>query len=234
MSERLKVLVADDEVNIVNVVKAYLEAEGHEVVYAYNGSHALELFSSESPDVIILDLMMPELSGEEVCAEIRRTSDVPIIMLTAKVAERERISGLDLGADDYVLKPFSPGELMARVRAIARRLEKAHGSENEIIYEDSKLKVDESQKEVYVDGQSVGVTITEFDLVKLMCSHPGRAFGREELVERVLGFDYEGFDRTIDAHIKNIRKKLKYTYIETVYGMGYRFKGDNSHEKNEN
>jgi len=236
MVQKLKVLVVDDEENIVNVIRAYLEAEGHDVVTADNGIDALEQFYSQSPNFIILDLMMPELSGEEVCKIIRETSDVPIIMLTAKVSERDRISGLDLGADDYVVKPFSPGELMARVRAVERRQHprSEDADANAIVYCDNVLVVDDTQKEAHIDGMAIGVTLKEFNLLKLLCAHPGRAYSREELVERVLGYDYEGFDRTIDVHIKNLRKKLKYTYIETVYGMGYRFKGDADHAENKN
>jgi len=230
MTEKLKILVADDEVNIVNVVKAYLEAEEYEVECAYNGAEALEAFYKHAPDFIILDLMMPLVTGEEVCREIRENSDVPIIMLTAKVAERERIAGLDIGADDYVIKPFSPGELMARVRAILRR----QGDRKVLssLYKDPYLHVDDLSKEAMIENSSIGLTSTEYELLSLMCIHPGRVFGREELVERILGYDYEGYDRTIDAHIKNLRKKLKRPYIETVYGMGYRFKGDAWNEKN--
>jgi len=207
MTEKLKILVADDEVNIVNVVKAYLEAEEYEVECAYNGAEALEAFYKHAPDFIILDLMMPLVTGEEVCREIRENSDVPIIMLTAKVAERERIAGLDIGADDYVIKPFSPGELMARVRAILRR----QGDRKVLssLYKDPYLHVDDLSKEAMIENSSIGLTSTEYELLSLMCIHPGRVFGREELVERILGYDYEGYDRTIDAHIKNLRKKLK-------------------------
>jgi len=231
MTEKRKVLIVDDEKQILSVIRAYLEAEGHSVFEAANGEEALEAFSKMTPDIIILDLMMPVMSGEEVCQEIRKTSDVPIIMLTAKVSEKDKISGLDLGADDYVSKPFSPGELMARVRAISRRLpQSAH--ENEAYYNDGFLKVDDTLHQIYIKDQAVSLTGTEYDLLKLMCIHPGRIFSREELINRVLGFDYDGYDRTIDAHIKNVRKKIIKPYIETVYGMGYRFKGAVEHEKN--
>lgn len=230
MTQTRKVLVVDDEQNIVSVIKAYLEAEGHEVFEAYDGEMALEIFEQVQPEIVILDLMMPMLSGEDVCKEIRKTSEVPIIMLTAKVAEREKIAGLDLGADDYVSKPFSPGELMARIRAISRRLPEENTHE-EIYFNDGYLKIDDEMHQVFIEDTPISVTVTEYDILKLISVHEGRIFSREELINRVLGYDYDGYDRTIDAHIKNLRKKLSKPYIETVYGLGYRFKGAANHEK---
>lgn len=233
MDSKLKVLVVDDEMNIVNVISAYLQAEGHEVITAYDGVAGLDAFYRTQPDFVILDLMMPELSGEDVCREIRESSDVPIIMLTAKVAEKDKIAGLDLGADDYVSKPFSPGELMARVRAVARRRISAK-SKSVSIYEDGYLNVDEKRKLVIAGGEQLKLTMTEFELLCLLCKSVGRTFTRDELIASVLGYDYDGYDRTIDVHIKNLRKKLIRPYIETVYGLGYRFKGAEDHEKNVN
>lgn len=233
MDSKLKVLVVDDEMNIVNVISAYLQAEGHEVITAYDGVAGLDAFYRTQPDFVILDLMMPELSGENVCREIRESSDVPIIMLTAKVAEKDKIAGLDLGADDYVSKPFSPGELMARVRAVARRRISAK-SKSVSIYEDGYLNVDEKRKLVIAGGEQLKLTMTEFELLCLLCKSVGRTFTRDELIASVLGYDYDGYDRTIDVHIKNLRKKLIRPYIETVYGLGYRFKGAEDHEKNVN
>lgn len=230
MADKMKVLVVDDEENIVNVIKAYLEAEGHDVIEAYNGSEALLAFDKEKPDFVILDLMMPELSGEEVCEAIRAVSDVPIIMLTAKVSERDKISGLDIGADDYVAKPFSPGELMARVRAISRR--RSPKKDKHILFDDGYMRIDDRMKQVTIEAQPISLTGTEYDLLVLLSAHDGRVFSREELISHVLGYDYDGYDRTIDAHVKNLRKKINRPYIETVYGMGYRFKGDAANEKN--
>ncbi len=173
---------------------------------------------------------MPKVSGEEVCISIRSGSDVPIIMLTAKVSEKEKISGLDIGADDYVSKPFSPGELMARVRAISRR--RTPPKESQTIFDDGYMKIDDRSKQVTIGNQIISLTGTEYDLLVLVSAHNGRVFSREELINQVLGYDYDGYDRTIDTHIKNLRKKIVKPYIETVYGMGYRFKGDAVHDEN--
>ena len=223
------ILVADDEKNIVDVVKAYLEKEGYKVLTAYNGVEVLEIFNKWNIDFIILDLMMPELSGEEACKKIRLESSVPILMLTAKAEEKHRIYGLDIGADDYLVKPFSPKELVARVRAILRRAE-ASGVKSEILdFVNGDLIVDLNKMEVKKQNRIVELTATEYKILSLMVQNIGKVFSREELVVKIFGYDYEGYDRTIDTHIKNIRYKIEdedNKYIRTVYGVGYKFIGD--------
>ena len=223
------ILVADDEKNIVDVVKAYLEKEGYKVLTAYNGVEVLEIFNKENIDFIVLDLMMPKLSGEEVCKKIRLESSVPILMLTAKAEEKHRIYGLDIGADDYLVKPFSPKELVARVRAILRRAE-ASGVKSEILdFVNGDLIVDLNKMEVKKQNRIVELTATEYKILSLMVQNIGKVFSREELVVKIFGYDYEGYDRTIDTHIKNIRYKIEdeeNKYFKTVYGVGYKFIGD--------
>lgn len=223
------ILVVDDEESIVSVVKAYLKKEGYNVFTAYNGREALEVFHQEIIDFVILDLMMPDLSGEEVCKKIRVQSPVPILMLTAKVEESDRIYGLDIGADDYLIKPFSPKELVARVRAILRRTENNTIKANILVFFNGDLDIDLNKREVKKQGNIVELTATEYKLLSLMAQNIGKVFSREELVVKILGYDYEGYDRTIDTHIKNIRYKIEdknNKYILTVYGVGYKFMGD--------
>ena len=223
------ILVADDEKNIVDVVKAYLEKEDYSVLTAYNGAEALDIFNKENIDFIVLDLMMPKLSGEEVCKKIRLESSVPILMLTAKAEEKHRIYGLDIGADDYLVKPFSPKELVARVRAILRRTE-ATGVKSEILdFANGDLIVDLNKMKVKKQNKIVELTATEYKILSLMAQNINKVFSREELVVKIFGYDYEGYDRTIDTHIKNIRYKIEdedNKYIRTVYGVGYKFIGD--------
>lgn len=223
------ILVVDDEESIVSVVKAYLKKEGYNVFTAYNGREALEVFHQEIIDFVILDLMMPDLSGEEVCKKIRVQSPVPILMLTAKAEESDRIYGLDIGADDYLIKPFSPKELVARVRAILRRTENNTIKANILVFFNGDLAIDLNKREVKKQGNIVELTATEYKLLSLMAQNIGKVFSREELVVKILGYDYEGYDRTIDTHIKNIRYKIEdknNKYILTVYGVGYKFMGD--------
>lgn len=227
MSE--KILVVDDEYKIRKVIKGYLEKEGYEAITAEDGRKALEFYKNENLDLIILDLMLPELSGEEVCSRIRHDSDIPIIMLTAKGQEDERIEGLDIGADDYIVKPFSPRELMARVRAILRRSDYQAPKAEYKSYLNGDLKIYPSKMEVYFKDEIIEFTSTEFDILIYLARHPGQVLSRDQLVEQVMGLEFKGFDRTIDAHIKNIRKKLKVTgnkFVETVYGAGYKFVGE--------
>ncbi len=227
MSKLLKtILVVDDEENIVNVVKAYLEKEGYNVLTSHNGQGALDIIDKEVVDFVVLDLMLPDLSGEEVCKEIRTKSQVPILMLTAKVEESDRIHGLDIGADDYVLKPFSPKELVARVRAILRRTEADRVPAEIIEFNNGDLLINLNNMEVKKQGKLVDLTATEFKLLSLLAQNVGMVFSRDTLIERVLGYDYEGYDRTVDTHIKNIRQKIENEdrkYIITVYGAGYKF-----------
>lgn len=227
MSNKLKtILVVDDEENIVNVVKAYLEKEGYSVLSSYSGQGALNIIENEVVDFVVLDLMLPDLPGEEVCKKIRTKSQVPILMLTAKVEESDRIHGLDIGADDYMLKPFSPKELVARVRAILRRTETDRIQTEIIELNNGDLTINLNNMEVKKQGKLVDLTATEFKLLSLLVQNIGVVFSRDTLIEKVLGYDYEGYDRTIDTHIKNIRQKIEgkgVKYIVTVYGAGYKF-----------
>lgn len=221
------ILVVDDEENIVEVIKAYLEKEGCKVYTAHEGRRALAIARDENIDFVILDLMLPDIMGEEVCKEIRSFSDVPILMLTAKVNEADKIYGLDSGADDYLIKPFSPKELMARLRAIFRRT--INTNETNISHKYGDLLINIEKMEVIKAGKAVELTSTEFKILALLVNNKGRIFSREELITKVLGYDYEGYDRTIDTHIKNIRQKIESNgtkYITTVYGAGYKFLGE--------
>jgi len=219
------ILVVDDDKKLVELVKLYLEKDGYRVLTAYDGQEALELARSKRPSLIILDLMLPKVDGLDVCEILRRESKVPIIMLTAKTTEQDRITGLDLGADDYVTKPFSLGELLARVRAVLRRVE-GEGGPEELSF--GELAIDFRRHEVLLQGRVVSLTPTEFRLLAALTREPGRAFTRLHLIHEVLGYDFEGFERTIDTHIKNLRKKLESDprnprHIKTVFGVGYRF-----------
>ncbi|SNS06812.1 DNA-binding response regulator, OmpR family, contains REC and winged-helix (wHTH) domain [Anaerovirgula multivorans] len=223
------ILVVDDEESIVSVVKAYLEKEGYGVFTAYNGNEALDRFNQEIVHLVILDLMLPDLSGEEVCRRIRLKSQVPIIMLTAKIQETDRIYGLDIGADDYLTKPFSPKELVARVRAILRRIGTDEIKANILTFCDGDLTIELNRMKIKKQGKLVDLTATEYKLLSLLAQNIGKVFTREDLIIKVLGYDYEGYDRTIDTHIKNLRHKIEdkhNKYILTVYGVGYQFVGD--------
>ncbi|MFP4588705.1 MAG: response regulator [Candidatus Bipolaricaulota bacterium] len=219
------ILVVDDDEKLVELVERYLEKDGYQVLTAYTGKEALKTYRRREVDLIILDLMLPEVDGLKVCERIRNQSGVPIIMLTAKTSEEEKIEGLDLGADDYVTKPFSPGELLARVRAALRRTEEREGPE-EISF--GPLTVNFPRHEVLIEGEPQETTPTEFDLLSTMVKQPGRVFTRSQLIHAALGYGYESFERTIDVHIKNLRKKIEPDhenpeFIKTVYGVGYKF-----------
>lgn len=221
-----KILVVDDEAKIVRLVRAYLEQAGYQVVVAEDGNMALAQWRREKPDLVILDLMLPGMDGLDVARTIRKESNTPIIMLTARIEDTDRIIGLELGADDYVTKPFNPRELVARVRAVLRRT--AGTPPLPEILRAGDIVVDISGHQVTLAGQPVELTPTEFDLLVVLIQNPGRAFTRLELLERVQGYAYEGYERTIDAHIKNLRAKLgddprHPRYIQTVYGVGYKF-----------
>jgi len=221
------ILVVDDERKIRELVRSYLEREGYSVLEADTGQRALEAVSRAEPDLVVLDLMLPDVSGEEVARSIRSVSDLPIIMLTAKAGEDDRISGLRLGADDYLVKPFSPRELVARVEAVLRRVGGAR-QDGAIAFGEGEVTIDRETREVAVSGEAVDLTRSEFDLLYALASRPGRVFSRFELVTRVQGYDYEGYDRTVDAHVKNLRKKLRDDsksprYVVTVTGVGYKF-----------
>lgn len=222
------ILVVDDEVRIVSLVKAYLTQAGFRVVTANDGRQALFVARQEKPDLIILDLMMPKMDGYQFMREHQKERETPIIMLTAKVDETDTILGLELGADDYITKPFSPRELMARVRAVLRRASKS-ASEPEILRV-GQFTLNRTNRYVKLGDDFINLTPSEFDLLAAFMSAPGRAFSRLELLEQVQGTMYEGYERTIDVHIKNLRAKIEPNrrsprYIETVYGVGYRFKG---------
>ena len=226
------ILVVDDEVKILQVLKAYLQGEGYTVITARDGKTALEKAVSLQPDLILLDLMLPSISGEEVCRRLRKNSKVPIIMLTAKAEAEDRVEGLGIGADDYIVKPFSPQEVLARIKAVLRRVQDEGGKLADILtFSGGDLVVDTLRREVRYQGEKVHLTPTEFKILSVMARSPGRVFSREKLTEMVHGYNYEGFERTIDAHIKNLRQKLEAgsnapQYLHTVYGMGYRFEGD--------
>ncbi|HEX6581787.1 MAG TPA: response regulator transcription factor [Actinomycetota bacterium] len=220
------ILVVDDEQKIRDLVRSYLELEGYSVLVADTGARALESASRSNPDLVVLDLGLPDLPGEEVAQTLRAASNVPIIMLTAKAGEDDRVAGLRLGADDYLAKPFSPRELVARVEAVLRR---ANGSRpHRLSFDDGRLEIDRDSWEVVLDGSAVELTRSEFDLLYALASRAGRVFSRYELINRVQGYDYEGYERTIDQHVKNLRRKLgedtKHPrYVLTVTGVGYRF-----------
>ncbi len=232
MTEKPGILVVDDEEPIVEVVESYLVKTGYTVYKAYSGKEALAVFKCRPLSLILLDLMLPDLSGEEVCRTVRKTSRVPIIMLTAKVEEESILKGLDLGADDYVTKPFSPRQLMARVGALLRRTEGMDfGVSSLLSFHDKELMIDTITHDVLKHGTPVNLTPIEFKLLCTMAKSPGRTFSRNDLIGLALGEDYLGFDRSIDSHIKNLRQKIETDtkncrYILTVHGVGYKFGGE--------
>jgi two-component system alkaline phosphatase synthesis response regulator PhoP len=225
-----KVLVVDDDTKTVELVKLYLNRDGYKVLVAYDGNEALRLARESHPDLIVLDLMLPGCNGLEVCRTIRNESDVPIIMLTARTTEDDKLTGLDLGADDYVTKPFSPRELAARVRAVLRRLPEDMLERGPIELNNGELTVNFLKHEASLAGKPLNLTPVEFKLLGVLVREPERVFSRAQLIEKVLGYDFDGFDRTIDVHILNLRRKLEPDashprYIRTVYGAGYKFVG---------
>ena len=221
------VLVVDDERKIRDTVRAFLEQQRYAVLVAGTGQEALDVAGRLKPDLVVLDLMLPDLAGEEVARSLRAISQVPIIMLTAKAGEADRVAGLRLGADDYVVKPFSPLELVARVDAVLRRA-RPGGTEGVLSFGGGGLVIDPAAREVRLDGEPVALTRSEFDLLAALASTPGRVFSRYELVARVHGYDYEGYERTADVHVKNLRAKLgddpkAPRWLVTVAGVGYKF-----------
>jgi DNA-binding response OmpR family regulator len=227
----MKILLVDDEHRIVEVLEAYLEREGYEIHSADNGIEALKKVKTINPDLIILDLMLPDISGEEVCRLVRKESDVPILMLTAKSAEDDRINGIVMGADDYLTKPFSPREVVVRVQAILRRFKKAENVER-LEFNGKKLVIDLMKKLVMVNGEDVALTPIEYKLLTNMAMNPGRVYSRMDLLEKIQdeGMYYDGYERSVDTHIKNLRKKIELDsrqpdFILTVFGMGYKFGG---------
>jgi two-component system alkaline phosphatase synthesis response regulator PhoP len=220
------ILVVDDEPKIVKLARDYLEQAGFRVVVAAAGPMALTMARHERPDLIVLDLNLPGMDGLDVCRSLRRESDVSIVMLTARVEETDRLIGLELGADDYISKPFSPRELVARVRAVLRRVQ--GGGQQPGLIRQGQLEIDLNGHRVTQAGRPLRLTPIEFSLLAILAQHPGQTFSRAQLLDRLHGVVYEGFDRSIDAHIKNLRRKLEPDpaspqYILTVYGIGYQF-----------
>jgi DNA-binding response OmpR family regulator len=225
------ILIIEDEESVAEVLKAYLEKEGYKVYTTTRGLKGIEIFKSIGFSLIILDLMLPDISGEEVCKIIRQGSDVHIFMLTAKGALDNRIEGLNIGADEYLVKPFSPRELTARVNALFRRLTTGNAASN-IVFDDGRLYIDYDKRLVKVNGEEIPFTPNEFDILYTLAVNKGKVLSREQLINKVFGMDFEGYDRTIDVHIKNIRKKIEEDtrnpkYVVTVMKVGYKFGGEN-------
>lgn len=227
----INILIIEDEKGISKIIKSYLEKEGYKAFQAYDGKEGLNIFNNEEIDLVLLDLMIPEISGEEVIKEIRNKSETPVIMVTAKVNEEDIINGLKLGADDYVTKPFSPKELMQRIKTVLRRIEKYNIPRADIVKTaDGRLEMDLEYNRCFKDGKEIFLTKNEFQIIKTLFSNPNKIFTREEIIEITFGYDYDAYDRAIDTHIKNIRQKIednpkKPIYIKTVYGMGYKSGG---------
>jgi len=221
------ILVVDDDRKMVDLIRLYLEKDEYQVMVAYDGKQALEIARRFHPALVILDLMLPKVDGLEVCRLLRAESRLPIIMLTARTTEEDKLTGLDLGADDYVVKPFSPRELMARVRAVLRRT--ADDSQaGPSLLKSGDLEVDFLSRQVTLLGKDIHLTPKEFRLLEILIRQPGRVFSRLDLLEDAFGYDYAGLERTVDVHIMNLRKKIEPDpeyprYVQTVYGIGYRF-----------
>lgn len=228
------ILIIEDEERVSEVLKAYLEKEGYKVYCTTRGLRGIEIIKETEIKLIILDLMLPDISGEEVCKIIRKISNVHIFMLTAKGTLDSRIEGLNIGADEYLIKPFSPRELTARVNALFRRLSKddrAFDSSSSLLFDDGRLSIDYDKRSVKINNEEVPVTPNEFDILYALIMNRGKVLSREQLINKVFGMDFEGYDRTIDVHIKNIRKKIEVDtrepkYIVTVTKVGYKFGGD--------
>ena len=227
--DKTKILIVDDDKNICELLRLYLEKEGYETSLAYDGEQALERFSADKPGLVLLDVMMPKLDGWEVCRRIRASSQVPVIMLTAKGETFDKVLGLELGADDYIVKPFDTKEVVARIKAVLRRYaigaEKEQEEQKQISYD--KLSVDLTRYELKVDGKVVDAPPKELELLYYLASHPNRAFNRDQLLDEVWGFEYYGDSRTIDVHVKRLREKLEGVSdqwnLKTVWGVGYKF-----------
>lgn len=233
MNKIRTILIVDDEEKIVEVLRAYLEKEGYQVLSAYDGTTAMDLFRTHDLSLILLDLMLPDMMGEQVCRMIRMSSRVPVIMLTAKTEESDLIQGLQLGADDYIFKPFSPRTVVAKVAAVLRRMESDELISIPVSYDHGTLMIDFQSGEVKVRGEDACLTPTEYKLLSTMAKAPNRVFTREQLITYALGSDFDGYDRSIDTYIKSIRAKIeedrkKPALILTVHGMGYKFAGAQS------
>ena len=222
------VLIVEDDPHVLELVRLYLDQDGHRVLVAMNGIEGLQLAQEAAPDLILLDLMLPGIDGTEVCRRVRQESNVPIIMCTARVEEEDRLTGLELGADDYITKAFSPRELAARVRAVLRRTAREQSERTPEELKRGPFTVNIPHGTVQRDSQAIRLTPTEFRLLVLLMREPGRIFSREQIIDRVFGYDFDGFDRTVDAHVSSLRRKLdsgpgETRFIQTVYGMGYKF-----------
>ncbi len=227
-----RILVVDDDAKTVELVKLYLKRDGYKVITANDGNEALRLARENHPDLIVLDLMLPGMDGLQVCRILRKESDVPIIMLTAITTEDDRLTGLEIGADDYVTKPFSPRELAARVRAVLRRIPEEMLMRGPKEIQCGSLSINFLKHEAYLDGSLLNLTMIEFKLLGILVREPGRVFSRGQLIEKAVGYDFEGFDRTIDVHIHNLRRKLEQRpghrrLIKTIYGAGYKLVAGN-------
>ena len=226
-----KILIADDEQHILDTLGAYLKAEGYEIVTVHNGRDAVFTFRHENPDMVILDVMMPEMNGWEAARLIRRESSVPLLFLTARVDDIDQITGLEIGADDYITKPFSPRVVVARVRALLRRMDSSLSPETQV-WRVGELELNAPMRTVTVGGKRVELTPSEFSLLQTLIARPGRVFTRMELLDYVQGEAYAAYERTIDVHVKNLRIKIEVDpktpeYVETVYGVGYRMRPEN-------
>ncbi len=223
------VLVVDDDPNVVELTRLYLERDGFRVLSALDGGHGLALAREERPALVVLDVMLPRINGLDVCRALRQESAVPIIMLTARVEEEDRLAGLELGADDYVTKPFSPRELAARVRAVLRRTLREHSGDELATLSVGPVELDQRARQARVCGSELHLTPREYRLLQLLMVQPGRTFSRDQIIDQVFGDEFDGFDRTVDAHVSSLRRKLAaaadggHRFIHTVYGSGYRF-----------
>lgn len=230
MTKHKSILIVDDEVKINDVLRDYFQSLGYIVYQAFDGRTALEIFDKSLPSLVLLDLMLPDISGEEVCQRIRRKSRTPVIMLTAKTSEDDLLKGFDLGADDYIAKPFSLKEVNVRVKAVLRRVDTDELAGEPVVFGDGELLIDYKKRIVKVNGNETALTPTEFDLLATLSKSPYKAFSREQLISFALGDDFLGYDRTIDTYIKTIRQKIEKNpktprFIITVHGVGYRFEG---------
>ncbi len=224
------ILLVEDDLKLAEVARVYLEQAGFRVIHTESGASALALARTENPVLVVLDLMLPDLSGEAVCRELTGSTDIPVIMLTAKSSEEERLAGFALGADDYIVKPFSPRELVCRVQAVLKRTGKVAGAGDRLSFNGGTLVLDNAGFSVICKGQPVKLTAVEFKLLFALAATPQKTFTREELIDKAMGYQFEGYERNIDSHIKNIRHKLgddphSPVFVLTVYSLGYRFGG---------
>ncbi|MGL4344358.1 MAG: response regulator transcription factor [Cellulosilyticaceae bacterium] len=225
----MNILIIEDEERVADIMTKYLEKEEYRVFTTYTGRAGLDVFYKEKIDVVLLDLMLPDIQGEDICKEMRSISNVYIFMITAKGTLDDKVEGFQLGADEYLVKPVSPRELVARVKALQSRKEREESKEK-LVFDKGHLKIYAEERVVKVEQEVINLTPNEFDILYQLASSPGRVFTREQLIEAVMGIDFDGFDRTVDVHIKNLRKKIEQDtknprYVKTVTGIGYKFEG---------